>query len=273
VTELSFKSLWRASVATYKAQYRLFLHLSNIIITVNLPWIFYNFLIDRNRETPNVWFQTGTETLLFLASLWTYIAITQAVAKGKDGEPTTLRAALAGPRSVFWRVLGVFGLILLVLLIPFGIAVLLIVVALTAVRFSAGLAASNLLVAWMPFILLIPVVLFMTFLTLAPTVTIIEGGMTKALKRSYRFVRGRFWRIFGCFLWLFLIMQGPQFVVNLLDSLNFIDVSLNQKWLIYVMTWIYSSLVYPLTVIFTTLLYRRLHEEQAGAEANEVETP
>lgn len=247
-------------MAAYKAQSRLFLTLSNILITINLPWIIYNFLIGGQPTMANQYLQIITDTLTVLLVLWVFIAITQVVARDQTHERSTLGEVLIEPRHAFWRMLGVIGLMVFALLIPVACTTLIMVLVLTAVRLIVGLSASNLFASFIPLAVLVTITLSATFLSLAPTCTIIDGGLTKALQQSFMLIRGRFWRTFGRFLLLYLIIQGLPLAVSVMYYFNIIGTSFNTMLLIKTIAWLYGVLVFPLAVIFTTLMYLRLKD-------------
>jgi uncharacterized membrane protein len=261
MNDLSFRSLWAESVATYKAQFKIFLSLALIAFVIDLPWMLYNYLASSTETTIYRLFNVLSYALSFIYGLWAFIALTQAVVRQKNGGALTFGETLAAPRPLFWRVIAVSILSLLVLILPLAVAALFIVILLTVLRFVVGIAPYNLFLNFVPLMLMLPLILMVVFVYFSPTSAIIDGGLTAALKRSRRLIRGRFWRTLGLLLLLSTITQAPPIAVDLLETFKWINLSFNWTTLLHTAVSIYGNLIFPLTVTFTTLLYLRLREK------------
>lgn len=149
----------------------------------------------------------------FLFTLGTYgatLAVTIIGCAEMSGEPMTWNDALS--RGLGLRFLRLIGLILLqmiifgaLIFIPYGLMI-------------AGIAAESLALGFLGGLLLFAALVFMIFLGVSwaftiPAIGWEESGVIDALKRSWRLVKGDWWRVFGILILMGLIVSFAASIV------------------------------------------------------------
>lgn len=114
-------------------------------------------------------------------------------------------------------------------------------------------------------LLIIPGIIFMIYWQFAFYVLIAErAGILKSLKRSKELVKGRWWKVLGYFILIYLIFIGISWVISLPNTM------IQSSVLGFIINSIYNIIYIPFMILFFKNFYLDLKSDKSETKTEQV---